>query len=201
MSSKAYVMHALLGNAATLGIHWIYNPTFLANLAKKESLFFRKQDPKMYEEAQPSYYAYPLAEVGDVTSQGMFLYWLTAALKKNPTLTREAYGDLIYAQIKPGGEYAGYIETYGHKLIINTLNQKMKLSLPIIPMEDDHLIGFVPYIATKQKKKKKKKMQLKNIAKGWKKMQHLFFYLSPVVVTVLLNTSQLCYLKLLLQML
>jgi len=150
MNSKAYVMHALLGNAATLGIHWIYNPTFLANLAKKESLFFRKQDQKMYEEAQPSYYAYPLAEVGDVTSQGMFLYWLTAALKKNPTLTREAYGDLIYAQIKPGGDYAGYIETYGHKLIINTLNQKMKLSLPIIPMDDDHLIGFVPYIATKQ---------------------------------------------------
>ena len=150
MISKAYVIHALLGNAATLGIHWIYNPTYLANLAKKESLFFRKQDKKIYDEAQPSYYAYPLAEVGEVTSQGMFLFWLTEALKKNPNLTREAYGDLIYAQIKPGGDYAGYIETYGHKLIINTLNQKMKLALPSIPMDDDHLIGFIPYIATKQ---------------------------------------------------
>ena len=147
---KKFVEHALLGNAATLGIHWIYNPAYLANLAKKESLFFRKQDKKMYDEAQPSYYAYPLAEVGDVTSQGMFLFWLTEALKTNPNLSRTAYGELIYSHIRPGGDYAGYIETYGHKLIINTLNEKMKLSLPSIPMDDDHLIGFIPYIATKQ---------------------------------------------------
>ncbi len=146
----SFVHHALLGNAATLGIHWIYNPAYLANLAKKESLFFRKQDKKIYDEAQPSYYAYPLAEVGDVTSQGMFLFWLIEALKLNPHLSRESYGELIYSHIKPGGDYAGYIETYGHKLIINTLNQKMKLSLPMIPMDDDHLIGFIPYIATKQ---------------------------------------------------
>lgn len=147
---KKFVEHALLGNAATLGIHWIYNPAYLANLAKKETLFFRKQDKKMYDEAQPSYYAYPLAEVGDVTSQGMFLFWLTEALKINPNLSRAAYGELIYSHIRPGGDYAGYIETYGHKLIINTLNEKMKLSLPSIQMDDDHLIGFIPYIAAKQ---------------------------------------------------
>jgi hypothetical protein len=145
-----FVIHALLGNAATLGIHWIYNPTYLANLAKNESLFFRKQDPKIFAEAKPSYYAYPHTEVGDVTSQGMFLFWLFLALKENPNLTREAYGQLIYNHIKPGGDYQGYIETYGHKLIINQLNTSMKLALPIIPLEDDHLIGFIPYIATKQ---------------------------------------------------
>ena len=145
-----YVLHALVGNAATLGIHWIYNPNYLAELAKKESLFFRKQDPKMYTEAQPSYYAYPFASVGDVTVQGMFLYWLTEALKANPKLTRAAYGKLIYDHLKPGGDYTGYVETYGHKLIITQLNESMKLSLPPIPLDDDHLIGFVPYIATKQ---------------------------------------------------
>lgn len=145
-----FVLHALVGNAATLGIHWIYNAPYLANLAKKESLFFRKQDAKMFEEAKPSYYAYPLSNVGDVTSQGMFLAWLFDALKKNLNLTKEAYGDLIYHHIKPGGDYAGYIETYGHKFIINTLNSTMKLALPLLPLDDDHLIGFVPYIATKQ---------------------------------------------------
>ena len=147
---KKYVQNALLGNAATLGIHWIYDPAYLAKLAKKESLFFRKQDAKIYQEAQPSYYAYPAAEVGDVTSQGMFLFWLVEALKQNPNLTREAYGQLIYGHIKPGGDYQGYIETYGHRLIINQLNASMKLALPVVPLDDDHLIGFIPYIATKQ---------------------------------------------------
>ncbi len=147
---KHYVTHALLGNAATLGIHWIYNAEFLAELAKKQSILFLKQDPKIFAAAQPSYYAYPLTNVGDVTSQGMFLFWLTKALKANPNLTQQEYKDLILHQIKPGGDYQGYIETYGHKLIINSLNEKMGLKLPVVPMDDDHLIGFIPYMATKQ---------------------------------------------------
>jgi hypothetical protein len=147
---KHYVTHALLGNAATLGIHWIYNAEFLADLAKKQSILFLKQDPKVFAAAQPSYYAYPLTNVGDVTSQGMFLFWLTKALKANPNLTQQEYKDLILHQIKPGGDYQGYIETYGHKLIINSLNEKMGLKLPVVLMDDDHLIGFIPYIAVKQ---------------------------------------------------
>jgi hypothetical protein len=147
---KHYVTHALLGNAATLGIHWIYNAEFLANLAKKQSILFLKQDPQIFAAAQPSYYAYPRTNVGDVTSQGMFLFWLTKALKANPNLTQQEYKDLILHQIKPGGDYQGYIETYGHKLIINALNEKMSLKLPILPIDDDHLIGFIPYMASKQ---------------------------------------------------
>ena len=147
---KHYVTHALLGNAATLGIHWIYNAEFLADLAKKQSILFLKQDPQVYAAAQPSYYAYPHTNVGDVTSQGMFLFWLTKALKTNPNLTQQEYKDLILHQIKPGGDYQGYIETYGHKLIINSLNEKMGLKLPVVPMDDDHLIGFIPYMAAKQ---------------------------------------------------
>jgi hypothetical protein len=147
---KHYVTHALLGNAATLGIHWIYNAEFLAELAKKQSILFLKQDPNIFAAAQPSYYAYPLTNVGDVTSQGMFLFWLTKALKANPNLTQQDYKDLILHQIKPGGDYQGYIETYGHKLIINALNEKMGLKLPILPIDDDHLIGFIPYIAGKE---------------------------------------------------
>jgi hypothetical protein len=147
---KHYVTHALLGNAATLGIHWIYNAEFLANLAKKQSILFLKQDSQVYAAAQPSYYAYPHTNVGDVTSQGMFLFWLTKALKTNPNLTQLEYKDLILNQIKPGGDYQGYIETYGHKLIINSLNEKMGLKLPVVPMDDDHLIGFIPYMASKQ---------------------------------------------------
>lgn len=147
---KRYVTHALLGNAATLGIHWIYNAAFLADLAKKQSLFFLKQDPALFAAAQPSYYAYPNTNVGDVTSQGMFLFWLTKALKNNPNFTQLEYKELILQHIKPGGDYQGYIETYGHKLIINSLNEKMELKLPLIPLDDDHLIGFIPYMAVKQ---------------------------------------------------
>jgi hypothetical protein len=146
----SYVLNALLGNAATLGIHWIYNPEYLAKLSQKQSLFFLKQDAQRFKEAQPSYFAYPKTEVGDVTSQGMILFWLFEALRTNPNLTKEQYQVLIFDHIRPGGDYEGYIETYGHKLIINQLNQHMKLNLPQLPIDDDHLIGFIPYMACKQ---------------------------------------------------
>jgi hypothetical protein len=80
----------------------------------------------------------------------MFLFWLTKALKANPNLTQLEYKDLILHQIKPGGDYQGYVETYGHKLIINAFNEKLGLNLPVVPLDDDHLIGFIPYISVKQ---------------------------------------------------
>jgi hypothetical protein len=145
-----FIAHALLANAATLSIHWIYDQAYIAQLLKEKNIFYQKQDPNDFAKAKPSYYAYPLAEAGEVTSQGMFLIWLYQAWKNNPNLTQADYRDVIFKHIKPGGDYTGYIETYGHKLIINTLNENMKLNLPSIAIDDDHLIGFIPYLVAKQ---------------------------------------------------
>lgn len=145
-----YVLHALTANAATLGIHWIYDPTFIQQLAKSSPFFFTKQTKTIYDQAKPSYLAYPDEPLGGVTVQGRFLMWLYAAMKMNPKLSRQEYADLIYTHIRPGGDYHGYIETYGHKFLINRLNQTMKLNLTPIVMDDDHLVGFVPYLVAKQ---------------------------------------------------
>jgi hypothetical protein len=145
-----YILHALTANAATLGVHWIYDPNFIANLAKTQSIFFIQQTKVNYDQAKPSYLAYPNEPLGGVTVQGRFLMWLYEALKINPNLSQQEYGDLIYSHIRPGGDYHGYIETYGHKFLINRLNASMTLNLPSIVMDDDHLVGFVPYIVVKQ---------------------------------------------------
>ncbi len=145
-----YIAHALLANAATLSIHWIYDQSYIAQLLKEKTIFYQKQNPDDFAKAKPSYYAYPLAEAGEVTSQGMFLIWLYEAWKNKPQMTQADYRDLIFKHIKPGGDYAGYIETYGLKLIINTLSQNMKLNLPDLEIDDDHLIGFIPYLVAKQ---------------------------------------------------
>ena len=145
-----YILHALTANAATLGVHWIYDPNFIANLAKTQSIFFMQQTKVNYDQAKPSYLAYPNEPLGGVTVQGRFLMWLYEALKINPNLSQQEYGDLIYSHIRPGGDYHGYIETYGHKFLMNRLNDSMKLNLPLIVMDDDHLVGFVPYLVVKQ---------------------------------------------------
>jgi hypothetical protein len=141
---------ALYANASTLGIHWIYDVPFLQQLAKTQSLFFLKQSKAIFDQAKPSYYAYPHADIGDVTIQGMALAWLYRALKNNPNLTVEEYKKLLLTHTRPGGTYVGYIETYLRTLIVNDEIESLKLPLQTVEINDDHLIGFVPYLACKQ---------------------------------------------------
>lgn len=143
------IFPSLIANAATLGIHWIYNPTFLKELAGRESLFWRKQDPVLYASTSPSYFAYPHANVGDVSSQGMILYWLYHALKTNPNFSQADYKQLILDHFQPGGTYVGYAETYIYQLVFNATLEKFKSPLQPFERNDDHLVGFLPYFVTR----------------------------------------------------
>jgi hypothetical protein len=147
---KKYIQPALIANAASLGFHWIYDMDFLEELAKKQSLVFQLPSIDHYNKAKPSFYAYPYATLGDVTTQGMYLKWLYEAAKGNPEFSIEDYRSLIFEQTKPGGPYVGYIETYNHTLLINTMSSKLRLNLPPLPVSDDHLVGFVPYLVSKE---------------------------------------------------
>lgn len=140
---------AIKSNQASFGYHWIYDEAYLKKLAKKESLLFKLPDHKHYESSSISYFAYPNAKKGDVTTQGMFLLWLNEMFEKQKKITPQAYEDMIYEHIKPGGDYHGYIETYGKKLIFNRFIKELNLKVDSIIMDDLHLVGFIPYLVGK----------------------------------------------------
>ena len=145
-----YLIGGLVANAASLGFHWVYNPEYLEALSKKQSLLFQLPNLDQYKEAGKSYFAYPHAKIGDFTSQGMFLIWLYEAMKKNPDFTQLDYENLIYSKVRPGGDYIGYVESYSKILVFNKLNVDLNLSLSPLDKEDDHLVGFIPYLACKE---------------------------------------------------
>lgn len=147
---KKYIQPALVANAASLGFHWIYDMDFLEELSKKQSLVFQLPSLELYAQAKPSFFGYPYAKVGDVTTQGMYLKWLYKAIQEKPDFDLEDYRNLIFEQTKPGGPYIGYIETYNHTLLINAMSSKLRLNLPALPVSDDHLVGFVPYLVSKE---------------------------------------------------
>lgn len=140
---------ALVANAAAMGFNWVYNMPYLERLAKEQSLVFQPVDPAKYKRAGKAYLAYPSATVGTISVQGEILRWLITALKENPELTKEQYQQLVFEHIKPGGEYVGYVESYGKQLIINNLNEQLKSEVKPIVINDDQLVGFAPYIATR----------------------------------------------------
>lgn len=147
---KKYIQPALIANAASLGFHWIYDMDYLEDLSKKQSLVFQLPSLEQYNQAKPSYFAYPFARLGDVTTQGMYLKWLYEAAKNNLAFNVDDYRTLIFEQTKPGGPYVGYIETYNHTMLINTMIPRMRWKIPTLPVNDDHLVGFVPYLTAKE---------------------------------------------------
>lgn len=147
---EKFIQPALIANAASLGFHWIYDMDYLEDLSKKQSLVFQLPSIEQYNQAKPSYFAYPYARLGDVTTQGMYLKWLYEAAKDKSAFNVDDYRALIFEQTKPGGPYVGYIETYNHTMLINTMIPRLRLDLPVLPVNDDHLVGFVPYLASKE---------------------------------------------------
>jgi hypothetical protein len=147
---KKYLIGSLSANAATLGFHWIYNQSYLEELSKKQSLIFQPQQKLHFDLSVQSYYAYPKSKIGDVTTQGMFMKWLYKELYSHKDFSKKDYASLIYDHLRPGGDYEGYVETYGKKLLINQMNTDLKLGLPIVELNDDHLVGFVPYLVCKE---------------------------------------------------
>jgi hypothetical protein len=150
LSMKKYIQPALAANAATLGVHWIYDHQWLKNQAKTQSLLFKVQSKTDYEEANPSYFAYPNSHLGNVTVQGEMILWLYQAMKQNPTFSVIDYGHLVFNQFRPGGDYRGYVESYAKKHVVSMLSKELNLTVEPYPRNDDHLVGFVPYIVCKE---------------------------------------------------
>ncbi len=140
---------ALIANAASLGYNWIYNLPYLERLEKNESLVFKKADAAKYKRARKAVLAYPFAEIGDVSLQGEIAKWLFQALKEDQDFSAKAYQDMVFEKIKPGGAYRGWIESYGKKLIFNQMIDDFELDSQPLNMDDDQLVGVVPYLVCK----------------------------------------------------
>ncbi len=161
---KKYLIPALIANAAGLGIHWIYDYEFLETLAKKQSLLFLSQTKENYDQAKVSFFSYPHNAIGDVTVQGEILKWLYQAMKDNPNFTKGDYSKLLYNKFKPGGDYSGYVESYSKKHVLELQAKSLHIDVPEIPVNDNHLVGFIPYLVCKELKlDNKKAWELTNV--------------------------------------
>ena len=145
-----FIAPALIANASTLGIHWIYDHLYLERLASKQDLLFLQQSKVHYDAASSSYLTYEGHELGDVTIQGQMLKWLYQALKANSDFSALDYSKMLYQQFKPGGAYHGYIESYAKKHVLTILAKSVDVVVPILPVNDDHLVGFLPYLVCKE---------------------------------------------------
>ena len=147
---KNIIANALISNTATIGVHWIYDYKFLEKLSNKQSLLFMDPKKSIYDQANSAYFVYPNYKVGMYTAVGQIVELLYKRLKLNKSYGVSEYKHDLINFYKPGGNYIGYVESYGKKMIYNILNSDLGLDKKNLVHIDDHqLIGFAPYISCK----------------------------------------------------
>jgi len=110
------VWGGLVADAATMGMHWIYNQKRIAKVTKGKPEFF-DCDPANYmrEEGESEAIAYFLVhegkQAGDMSQYGEQLLVMLKALARNKgKYSRRIYEDVFYEFFGPGGEWVGYID-------------------------------------------------------------------------------------------
>lgn len=147
---EKYIAPALIANASTLGIHWIYDYKFIERLAESQEVLFQIQTKEHYDAAESSYLSYENLPLGSVSVQGQMLKWLYRAMREHQHFTQLDYSKLLYQQFKSGGPYHGFVESYAKKHVCTVLAKSLDVEIAPMAVNDDHLVGFVPYLVCKE---------------------------------------------------
>ena len=106
------VLGALVADAASLGVHWIYDPDRIAEIAERQgrATGFTPIDPANYE-GVPSYFAHAARRDGMLSQYGECL-WLAvqSMVAHGGSFDVATYTSAFAAHFGPGGSYQGYID-------------------------------------------------------------------------------------------
>ncbi len=106
---KNTILGALIADAASLGLHWIYDQERIREVAPEEPEF-RSPTPSNYE-GVTGYYAHGRKQAGDLSHYGEQAIVLLRSLAANSgRYDKTHYEDLFREHFGYGGDYVGYID-------------------------------------------------------------------------------------------
>lgn len=106
----AAVLGALIGDAATLGLHWIYDPVRISKIEGQKGIVFLKPDASHYKEVK-GYFAHNGKESGESSGYGELCLLLLKHLVKHGSFERTMYQTEYLSFFGPGGLYRGYVDS------------------------------------------------------------------------------------------
>lgn len=105
---RAMIWGALVADAATMGLHWIYDQSRIRKVAPDTPEF---HTPNAADYAGvPAYFAHPTRVSGDQSQYGEQMLVMLRSLAENGSYDRRAYQDTFRAHFGYGGPYVGYID-------------------------------------------------------------------------------------------
>ncbi len=105
---EASLLGALVADAASLGLHWIYTQPRIRRIADETPEFHEPKEDN-YKDV-PGFFAHGRKERGDITMYGENVLLLLESLTEVGTLSFGNYLTRYRAYFGPGGDYIGYAD-------------------------------------------------------------------------------------------
>ncbi|MCP5307939.1 MAG: ADP-ribosylglycohydrolase family protein [Zoogloeaceae bacterium] len=109
-ASARLIYGALVADAASLGLHWIYDPARLAEIAERGDVVFLEPDAANYEGCKGSF-VHELKRAGALSGYGEYCALMLRHLAgREGRFSRVGYQTLFRRYFGPGGAYVGYVD-------------------------------------------------------------------------------------------
>lgn len=123
---RAAVLGALVADAASLGLHWIYAQPPIRRAAPQEPEF-RDPDPTIYE-GVPAFFAHGMKKAGDSTQYGEYaLVALRALVAADGRWEPGAFLSEFQRHFGPGGSYVGYADGPMRETLFNATTMARRI--------------------------------------------------------------------------
>ena len=117
MKKRDSLIGALVADAAALGLHWLYEPARLDQIAKAGPVLFRKPDPADFKDAQ-GYFAHAGKPAGDSSQYGHSCLLVGRAVGSDGSYDRAAHQNSYLQVFGPGGSWVGYADKVNRGVVV-----------------------------------------------------------------------------------
>ncbi|MFK7854231.1 MAG: ADP-ribosylglycohydrolase family protein [Granulosicoccus sp.] len=125
MTAKTQRENALIGavvaDAATMGMHWIYDQEHIKNIEKIGDVLFRQPDANIYEGVR-SYFAHAAKRVGDSSQYGESARVVAQVIANHGKYDVAEHQQLFFSTFGPCGSYHGFADKPTKALIVRMIN-------------------------------------------------------------------------------
>lgn len=133
MTNKLNVNNALLGalvaDAASMGLHWLYDQKRLAEIAKAGEILFIEPHSEHYEGVK-GYFAHSAKQAGESSQYGEAIY-IAAKTSAGGKYDKAKHQAEYLAHFGPGGKYVGYAD----RIILATVAKLLASNSDDYPIE------------------------------------------------------------------
>ncbi len=100
---------ALVADAATMGLHWMYDQEHIQRVALSGDILFRQPDAQVYLN-QKSYFAHQAKRTGESSQYGECARVVACTIETDGRYSTEAHRKLFFETFGPCGSYHGFAD-------------------------------------------------------------------------------------------